>query len=443
MEGVVRGNKRRDKLMKRFGQIKDIHSVRPDEFSDEPALQDVLERWLAESGAASDALRNMAAQRQAIVALTEKLQQHDAGGAPLHATAEQPELARLVSAINDWIQSGPAREQQAGADGEPPTNGLEVGERLRDAQDQLLGFADSIAESVETLERIMAAGGTGADCAAAIVQSPVSETVARATQRLASSRQHLEALAEESNRLAIQAALHVSRLGEPDAEMLRVTEEIRTLSTRYQRLAAELRLSEGDHELLAGEWHKLQQRAAASGASRSGADWMRKLAMVMEQNAGGLEELATSLADEIERLTGSAVPKRPKRAPRPQPAPAHVSREITPPPVQARQAPPARQQAPIAPAPVQRPIAPAPAQPRVQAPAQPRAQAPVQRTAPPPPPRPNPASAPVVPVSGPRRPVEVAQEADNIYEMAELGGRELDESGEPIYELLEFGAVQL
>ena len=32
---------------------------------------------------------------------------------------------------------------------------------------------------------------------------------------------------------------------------------------------------------------------------------------------------------------------------------------------------------------------------------------------------------------------------DEIYELSELGGRELDDTGEPIYELLEFGAVQL
>jgi hypothetical protein len=409
MEGVARGNKRREKLLKRFGQIRDVRDVNLKDFAGEPALQDVLERWLADSGAASDALRDMATQRQAIASLTQNLTA-TAGEALSPPVGNQPELSALVESINNLIRELPGSGRSL-ADGDAaPVQSQRVGAQLHDAQLQIFGFADSIAHSADELRDLQGELGGGPSRAGGI-----SDALARATQRLAHSRQTLEALCDESNRLAIAAALQVSRLGEPGAELLRVTEAIRSLSTQYQRLAAELRQSEGDHEALAAEWARQAPHAGRSGAATPASEALREITMILDQSVGGLEELAAQLAQDAQALTGIAPQPRPQRAPRARrPAVATVQPEIEAPALRVVPQPPL----PPDPTPARK--------------AAPSAQAAPRH------------SAPVVPISAPRKPVEIVQsEIDEIYEMAELGGRELDESGEPIYELLEFGAVQI
>jgi hypothetical protein len=265
---------------------------------------------------------------------------------------------------------------------------------------------------------------------------------ARSAQRIAQLRTTLETLAEEANRLSINAALQVSRLGESGTDLLAVTEEIRSVSTRYQRLAGDLRLCENDQEMVAAALDDLTARASGSGdderaSAGLSADSIGQVAMVLDQNAGGLKEIATRLARRLQALQRAmGLPVEPLDAPEVQ-----VDR-----PTAARPAPSGsagRSGAPARPAASSRPVAPA----RPAAP--PRAVA--SSGAPSGPSTPgdvDPAILSADSASGPRASTGTSPHSRaRIFDLREFGAVELpmltDDRGQLIFDLRELGAVEL
>jgi len=304
LDRVVRGGKRREKLMKQLADVDDPRDMDPGDFDDDPHLRKILERWIDDSGAATNARMAIANQKQALSSLAAKVQ--GAAVQPQEITAEDEELAPLVNALNGYLEG--VRSGAASADA--PAAGVD-GSRAQEAwrgragefgelQKQLLGFAASVAASSEELNRRATLSRSAPAGDADLVT-----LCERNASRLTDLKTTLEALAEESNRLAINAALQVSRLGESGGELVEVTEQIRSLSTRYQRLVSDLSLCENDQ---AATVQAVRNDAAPGDSAGLSADAIEKVAMVLDQNAGGIQEIATGLRGTVAQLQAALDP---------------------------------------------------------------------------------------------------------------------------------------
>lgn len=373
LDGVMRGGKRREKLLRSFGHIENPTDVDPEEYELEPALRTALQRWqddyLVGQGAAG--------LRQALAHLAERVRSLPAGE-QLAARDGDIELGQLVQAINTKLQSAPSADAlqfdapsapsapvaAAAGDGAAQSAWRSAGVSLLRRQGQLAQMVHSIRSAAQQLS-----GGS---------VSRVDQSAAR----LAELRAKLEGLAEESNRLAIQAALHVSRLGTDNAELVQVTEAIRSVSTRYQRLVPDLRLCENDMESLRG------------GGSSTGA----QIADALRGGAAGLQEIADDIHAQIQKLSAAlnVALEQPSAAVSPMTVDVSVP---SPQPSRAVEVAPAVADLQPAPEPLDDVMD-------------------------------------MADLGG--MPVE-----EDVMELDALGGRELDADGEPIYDLKELGAVEL
>ncbi len=370
LDRVVRGGRKREQLIKKFGQIEDPQDADPDEFEDLPALASVLERWTQDSIAANDAQLTVAQQRELIAGLTAQIQTNDAEGLALAPEQELPELKALVDAFNQHIAQVASRAAvQSEAAALPVTPALDPAteEAIRDllaCETELAGFVRSVAEHAGQLAQ-QAGGGP------AISTAGAADEVRAQAERIVTIRTTLEQLAEEANKLAIGMALQISRLGDAGNEMLDTAESVRSLSVRYQRVAADLRLCENDQANLARSLAGMPTGGESSGSTSP-------LAMILDQNAEGLREVLGRLRRPLDVLRAAI---------------GHSMTATTA----------AAKPTPAAPAATQTVSTPAP------------------------------------------RAAEAAE--GRIYEMAELGGREIAGNAQPgsetVYDLEQFGAVEL
>jgi hypothetical protein len=168
VDRVVHGGRRRQRLMKKAGQIEDPTRIDLEDFQDEPALAALLERWREDRSAADEA-------------------RHAASGeAP--AASEDEELGRRVAALRQHEQS------------------------LREVCDRMSAG----------LQRAMTSGN-GLD---------------------ATARRIVE-LAEQAGGLALNANLHLSRLGDEGAPLLDDMDQLREICTRFQTAAGEIETAAG------------------------------------------------------------------------------------------------------------------------------------------------------------------------------------------------------
>ena len=313
LDRVVRGSKAREQAIKRLGKVSDPRDVGTEEFDDEPVLAKVIERWASEVEASSVAQLDAASRREAITVLTKALAEaapgEDVAIAPEYET---PELMALAAAIGDYAQAA-APEPEAPA----PTATESEWDRCREdvasaveglgeAEAELEAFVPSIAsragQLAEAAQRLASTDASGA------VSAEVVNAVSSAQQnaeKVTAIREALENLAEESNKLAITMALQLSRLGEAGGEMLDTAEGVRSLSTRYQRLAADLRMCEIEQ---ASTLSRVQQLGGHGNAvDSSAARQLVQEAMGLDQNAEVLREVLGKLQDPLStlrRLTG-------------------------------------------------------------------------------------------------------------------------------------------
>lgn len=374
LDRVVRGGRKREQALKRLGAVQDPREVDPEDFEDEPQIVHLLERWTIDAQRANDAQLDAASQRETLSRLIAQVRDAANAGVMLEASSEDPAVNALVTSINELVEES----VQAAA---PPVNAADsawngqrgaIGDAVQQvtlAESELAGFVHSVAQR---------AGGI-AQVAQLLSQSDASGTVtpvgtafegAQTTgKRLTQLRSTLEELAEQANKLAITMALQLNRLGDAGNEMIDTVEEVRTLSTRYQRLVADLRLCENDHVSTLQSLRDAGGNAPASDAAALAT--LRDEAMVLDQNAEALREVLGQMRVPLAKLRSAVGQAEP---PRVEVAAAH-------------------------PAPFPGPAAPA---------------APQTAT------------------------------DDHIYEIAELGGHRIDEDeGEKVYELQEFGAVEL
>ena len=334
LDRVVRGSKAREQAIKRLGKISDPRDVDLDEFDIEPVLVKVVERWANDADAASSAQLEVAAQREAMAALVSSMQSNDAEAVALPPEYETPDLATLVGAINEFAATAArnAEDQVVAATPPAPEPAPEAApvaaapsesdwDRVRgdvtqavsglgQAEAELAAFVPGVAQrasqQAESAQRLASSDASGAVSAEVVTAVSAAQQNA---QKITQLRESLETLAEESNKLAITMALQISRLGEAGGEMLDTAEDVRSLSTRYQRIAADLRMCETEQ---ASTLSRLQQLGSHGGAVEAGAaQALVQEAMGLDQNAELLREVLGKLQSPISvlrRLTGVAEP---------------------------------------------------------------------------------------------------------------------------------------
>lgn len=409
LERVVRGSKAREHAIKRLGKVSDPRDADLDDFEEEPVLVKVVERWAHDVDTASASQLELAAQREALTSLVSSMgEAHPDAGVALDPVYDTPDLQALVNAINEYAQkvgvhaeqrgaaNVPAPEPQATPEPAGPSDWDQARHQVTQAVDglgtaeaELAAFvpevaqrASQLAASAQRMASTDASGAVAADVVSAIAGAQQN------AQQISQLREALETLAEESNKLAITMALQISRLGDSGNELLDTAEDVRSLSTRYQRIAADLRVCETEQ---ASTLSRLQQLAGHGGAvDSSAAQALVTEAMGLDQNAEVLREVLGKLQQPVtalRQLTGVAAP-----------APVEIS------------------------APESTPVV---AAPQIAAASEPT-------------PEPTPEPMP-----------EQATAEERVYEIAELGGRPLDGATNDdaregdVHELQEFGAVEL
>lgn len=336
LERVVRGSKAREHAIKRLGKIGDPRDADLDDFEDEPVLVKVVERWAQEIDTASSAQLELASHREAVQAILRSVQEGDAeAGVQLDPAYESPDLQALVSAINDFARSSAqtAGEQAAHDAPAPAAAGPSEWDLVRDQVTQAVaGLGAAEAELEAFVPTVAQRAGQLADAAQRMASTDASGAVSaevvqavgaaqQGTQKIGQLREALEVLAEESNKLAITMALQISRLGEQGGEMLETAEGVRSLSTRYQRIAADLRMCEAEQ---ASTLSRLQQMGGHGGAVDSqAAQALVQEAMGLDQNAELLREVLGKLQNPLavlRSLTGVPAPAKVEVAAAPAPA---------------------------------------------------------------------------------------------------------------------------
>ena len=394
LDRVVRGSRRRDQVLKRLGGVDDPRALDLDDFEDEPVIMKVLERWSRDADLANDAQLQVAAQREALSALTAQVQQAGQEPIVLDPEVQDPAVGSLVEAVNQFTRETAELAEQrlaeatraaqttpepaaAARDPQWDAQRAPIGEAVRglsEAEGELSDFVKSVSQRAGQIALAAQQLSRSETSGAVAPMAPAAESAQRSATRLTETRQVFEELAEQVNKLAITIALQVDRLGEAGGEMLDTVELVQSVSTRYQRLVAELRMCENDSVNTA---EQLQKSGAAPAGDPSALAGLQQEAMVLDQNAEALREVLGRLESPLAQLR-DAVGIAPSAAPR----------DVAP-------------------------------------------------------------SAPSVPVapSAPAEPVAAeAAEGARVYELAELGGQEIGgdaDDPDAVYDLSNFGAVEL
>ena len=314
LDRVVRGSKAREQMIKRLGKINDPRDVDLDDFDDEPTIMKVIERWARDAEVASSAQMQVASQREAMASLVQSIQK--GGQAALDPEHESPDLLALVGAINEHVQEAAVAAEQRGVQGVPApvpsepvaapsaTSAPEFASAVRalgQAEAELRDFVASVAE--QAAQMAQSAQQLASNDASGVVSTElvqVADAAHENAERLSDLRETLDTLAEESNKLAITMALQLSRLGEAGGEMLDTAEDVRGLSTRYQRLAGDLRVCETDQ---VSTLSRLKKLAGPGGnVDANAAQALVQEAMVLDQNAEALREVLGQLGDPLAKL---------------------------------------------------------------------------------------------------------------------------------------------
>ena len=221
------------------------------------------------------------------------------------------------------------------------------------------------------------------------------ENLRRNGLRMGKIREASELLSDEANKLAMTIGVELSRGGEENAELMGVADGLRTLSTQYQRIAAEVEIARTDQDESLDRLMNME----VSTLDSTSANALAKQAMALDQHAEALSELLTRFRRPMEEIR-------------------NVAPEIA-------AAIPARQSRPVA---VPQPE--------------------TYET-------PQVASIPVEPIQLDEPAAQNGQpahaEGPKIYDIAELGGREMaagangqaPQDEDHVYDLDEFGAVEL
>lgn len=295
LDRVVRGGRKREQALRRLEGVQDPRNVDLEDFEDEPGVVNVLERWTHDRQRANDLQIEASQQQDAIAALTMRLRDGSDGELALPNTENDPVMSALVDSINAFVRDA------ASSDGPPDPDPAQFGSAVRvlsAAEGELTGFVGSMADHAGKIshvaQRLVRSDGSGA------VASPAHlvEGAQRTGQRLFALRATLEELAEHANRIAITMALQLNRLGDPGSEMIESVEDVRALSTRYQRLVTDLGTCEAEHEATVHALSRVSQVRA--GAEEM--EFLQQQVMMLDQNAEALREVLGQLRRPLSAL---------------------------------------------------------------------------------------------------------------------------------------------
>ena len=405
LDRVVRNSRNREQMLKKFGKIQDPRMINIDDYEDEPGLKAVLERWAEQAGLASDARLNNASQKEALAQLTTQIRESGPMDFEPELEESSPDLDALVDAIRGFVATAAIEGSAAHPPVEvaPVADGNWEGERstwhaaaeqLFRCEHELEGFVQSVSEHASEIASRTGnlskqSGAFPRDGAMAL------EDMRRNGTRMGKVREASELLAEEANKLAMALGLQLSRSGDSSQELMDVADGLRTLSTQYQRIAAEAEIAESEQAEALGKLLSME----VSSLDSSAANALAQQAMALDQHAEALGELLGRFRVPLEQIRGLA-PELAAAAAQMKPEPRKVPKFV-PERLETR-APEARE-----------------------------SEDPTRNFG---------------MAAHPEPAPETSSNGDRVYEIAELGGRELAaeaQSGDRIYDLDELGAVEL
>jgi hypothetical protein len=406
LDRVVRHSREREQLIKKFGKIQDPRMIEIEDYEPEPALKVVLERWSEQAAAASDARLTNAAQSEALAQLTEQLRESDAQGFQPEIEESTPDLDALVDAIKGIVTTvkpgetttdptGPAAPVAEGDWGAERNTWRAAAEQLVRCEQELEGFVRSvsghaadIASRTGTLSK--QSGALPREAAMAV------ENLRRNGIRMGKVREASELLSEEANKLGLQINTHLSAAGTENQELMAVADGLRTLSSQYQRVAAESEMARTEQDEALDELMGMEVSTLDSSAANA----LAQQAMALDQHAEALNELLTRFRMPMEQIRGIA-PELAVSLPEPAFEEPAVEEDFA-----ANEAEAQSEGPEIEPIELDTPVA--------------------------------------EPMVEDTRDFGMAAESPKVYEIAELGGREIDGDGaERVYDLDELGAVEL
>jgi hypothetical protein len=327
LDKVVSGGKRRQTLLKDLARVEDPRELDGPAYEADPDLAAIVERWRAHRVSGCEAEEALSRQREALSALVTQLRQAAETGTPIAAEGAEGAMAALAGTANRLITEIGELRAAHGHAGSAVTAMREAwhegSARLHRHYRDLQRFAATIASNSQQLSQVSAAGpastASGPRLAVPsaedlLLDSNLGTTCQRNRDRIAALRGQLEALSEEANGLAINAALQVSRMGDHGAHLLPVTEQVRAVSTRFQKAAADLRVCEYDQEAtstqiqgllarVARDWSRLAAGTpSASGPAPAGGAELAHLVNSIGHAAAGLDQLAQILSSELHAL---------------------------------------------------------------------------------------------------------------------------------------------
>lgn len=414
LDRVVRQSRDREQLLKKFGKIQDPRMVEIDDYEDEPALKAALERWSEQAAAASDARLDNASQSEALARLTEQLRESDAEAFHPDIEESTPDLDALVDAIKGIVTTVKPAEASgsfsrpvapAAADGDwdaERNTWRNAAEQLVRCEQELEGFVRSVSE--HAAEIASRTGNLSKNSGALPREAAMAvENLRRNGMRMGKVREASELLAEEANKLGMQINMRLSKLGTEDQGLMAVADGLRTLSSQYQRVAAEAEMARTEQDEALDRLMGMEVSTLDSTAANA----LAQQAMALDQHAEALNELLTRFRAPMQQIRGVA-PELAAATPAPMAEPAHepVAVEREPAPAVDYEAPEVE---------------------------------PIELDEPKPEP------------SGDTHDFGMANdaaEAPKIYEIAELGGREIGPDADAadegrVYDLKELGAVEL
>jgi hypothetical protein len=444
LDRVVRQSRQREQLIKKFGKIQDPRMIKIEDYEEEPALKAVLERWGEQAAAASEARLSTASQNEALAQLTSQLREGDAIEFEPDLVESTPDLDALVDAIRGIVGNAasskavpppaafassapstpvaPTAEAQADAPADAGwtderSNWHAAAEKLFVCEQELEGFVRSVSEHAA---EIASRTGNLSKNSGAIPREAASAVsdLRRNGMRMGKVKEASELLGEEISKLATQIDSHGGRGDDP--ELTGIADSLRTLASQYQRVAAEVDTSRNEQNEALDKILGMEVSTLDSSAANA----LAQQAMALDQHAEALSELLGRFRFPMEQI-----------------------RRLAPDVADAISAPRTwmRSDAPVA-EPVSDPVAERTAEPAFE----PESEAESQPT-------PEVEPLELEPPTGDTRNFGMADpgtpqiEMGKIYEISELGGRELDSKADdasdkskgPIYDLDEFGAVEL